>query len=202
MYLDKTGACAVLGTLHATLALKPERNVVFVAAIAENAIDATSYKPGDILTSLKGLTVEVGNTDAEGRLVLADAITYTCRQYKPKRLINIASLTGSIMVALGEKTAGLFSNNDALADEILTAGKRLDEPFWRMPIANEHKETIKRQASDLNNCGKIRYADASNAAAFLERFLENGSDGKPVEWAHLDIAGTCIEKNQCTGFGV
>lgn len=110
--MDKAGACAVLGALHATLQLKPPKNLVFVCAIAENAIGARVYKPGDIITSLKGLTVEVGNTDAEGRLVLADAITYTCRQYKPQRLIDIATLTGSIMAALGEKTAGLFSNDD------------------------------------------------------------------------------------------
>ncbi len=110
--MDKAGACAVLGALHATLQLKPAKNLVFVCAIAENAIGARVYKPGDIITSLKGLTVEVGNTDAEGRLVLADAITYTCRQYKPLRLIDIATLTGSIMAALGEKTAGLFSNDD------------------------------------------------------------------------------------------
>ena len=172
MYLDKTGACAVLGALHATLALKPKKNVVFVAAIAENAVDSRSYKPGDIIKSLKGLTVEVGNTDAEGRLVLADALTYTCRNYKPKRIIDIASLTGSIMVALGEQTAGLFSNNQELADEIVKAGKDVNEPFWQMPVTSEHRETIKRDAADLNNCGKIRWADSSNAAAFLERFLE------------------------------
>jgi leucyl aminopeptidase len=198
MYLDKTGACAVLGALHATLNLKPKKNVVFVAAIAENAVDSKSYKPGDIIKSLKGLTVEVGNTDAEGRLVLADALTYTCRHYKPKRIIDIASLTGSIMVALGEQTAGLFSNNQELADEIVKAGKTVNEPFWQMPVTPEHRETIKRDAADLNNCGKIRWADSSNAAAFLERFLE----GEP-QWAHLDIAGTCMDKSkQCNGFGV
>ena len=119
MYLDKTGACAVLGTLMATKVLKPKKNIVFVFGIAENAIGAKVYKPGDIITSLKGLTVEVGNTDAEGRLVLADALTYTCRQYNPKQLIDIASLTGSIMVALGENTAGLFSNNDRFAEKLL-----------------------------------------------------------------------------------
>lgn len=203
MHLDKTGATAVLGTLHATLALKPQKNVVFVFAIAENAIGAEAYKPGDILKSLKGLTVEVGNTDAEGRLVLADAITYTCQQYKPKKLINIASLTGSIMAALGLETAGLFSNDEELAKELIDAGKKCNEPLWRMPITKEHKETIKRTASDLNNCGKMRWADASNAAAFLENFLVKGEDGKAPKWAHLDIAGTCIDSsNSCTGFGV
>jgi leucyl aminopeptidase len=112
MYSDKCGAAAVLGTFKATAELKLEKNIVFVFGIAENAIGSRVYKPGDIVKSLKGLTVEIGNTDAEGRLVLADAITYTCREYKPKRLIDIATLTGSIMVALGEKTAGLFSNDD------------------------------------------------------------------------------------------
>lgn len=202
MHLDKTGAAAVLGTLKATTELKPEKNVVFVFGIAENAIGARVYKPGDIITSLKGLTVEVGNTDAEGRLVLADAITFTCREYKPKKMIDIASLTGSIMVALGESTAGLFSNNDELADSLFEAGKLHGEPLWRMPIYPEHRETIKRDAADLNNCGKMRWADGSNAAAFLEQFLEKVND-ETVEWAHLDIAGTCIDKKiGCTGFGV
>lgn len=198
MYLDKTGAAAVLGSLKATLELEPNKNVVFAVGIAENAIGARVYKPGDIIKSLKGLTVEIGNTDAEGRLVLADAITYTCRKYKPKRLIDIASLTGSIMVALGETTAGLYSNNDQLADELLAAGKETGEELWRMPITDEHKDTIKREAADLNNCGKIKWGDGNHAAAFLERFLE-----KDVKWAHLDIAGTCINKKiGCTGFGV
>ena len=202
MYLDKTGACAVIGALHATKALRPEKNVVFVCGIAENAIGGRVYKPGDIIRSLKGLSVEVGNTDAEGRLVLADTITYTCRQYDPKRLIDIASLTGSIMVALGEKTAGLFANNEDFAAEVLASGKDHSEPLWRMPIQEEHRETIKREAADLNNCGMIRWADASNAAAFLERFLEKRANGDEVQWAHLDIAGTCHSKEQgCTGFG-
>ena len=119
MHLDKGGACAVMGALHGTLELELKKNIVFVMALAENAIGAGVYKPGDIIQSLKGHTVEVGNTDAEGRLVLADAITYTCRAYQPEKLIDIATLTGSIMVALGEETAGLFSNDDNLADELL-----------------------------------------------------------------------------------
>lgn len=112
MHLDKGGACAVMGALHGTMSLKLRKNVVFVMALAENAIGAAVYKPGDIIQSLKGHTVEVGNTDAEGRLVLADAITYTCREYNPKALIDIATLTGSVMVALGEETAGLFTNDE------------------------------------------------------------------------------------------
>ena len=179
MYSDKCGAAAVLGTLKATAELKLEKNIVFVFGIAENAIGSRVYKPGDIVKSLKGLTVEIGNTDAEGRLVLADAITYTCREYNPKKLIDVATLTGSIMVALGEKTAGLFSNNDEFAAHLLQAGKDVGEPLWRMPIMAEHRETIKRDAADLNNCGKMRWADASNAAAFLELFLEK-TNGQTV----------------------
>ena len=170
-------------------------------AFAENAIGKDAYKPGDIIKSLKGLTVEVGNTDAEGRLVLADALTYTCKEFKPEKVIDIATLTGSVMVALGEKTAGLFSNDDEFATSLVESSKAVDEPLWRMPISDEHKETIKRVHADLNNCGKSRYADASNAAAFLERFLVENSDGENPKWAHLDIAGTCIDKGTCTGFG-
>lgn len=209
MYLDKGGACAVMGALHGTLSLKLRKNVVFVMAFAENAIGNGVYKPSDIITSLKGHTVEVGNTDAEGRLVLADAITYTCREFNPAALIDIATLTGSIMVALGEETAGLFSNDDKMAEELLAAGKTTGESLWRMPIADEHRKGIKRDAADLNNCGKSRYADASAAAAFLESFLEKRTGGddsteakKNPKWAHLDIAGTGINKKiGCTGFG-
>ena len=205
MHLDKGGACAVMGALHGTMSLDLKKNVVFVMAIAENAIGAEVYKPGDIIKSLKGHTVEIGNTDAEGRLVLADAITYTCREYKPEKLIDIATLTGSIMVALGEDTAGLFANDDTIAEDLLKAGKDTGETLWRMPIMAEHRKGIKREASDLNNCGTSRYADASSAAAFLESFLEKqgeAAEKKNPKWAHLDIAGTCINKKiGCTGFG-
>jgi leucyl aminopeptidase len=202
MHLDKGGACAVMGALVGTLDLAIPRNIVFVLGFAENAIGAKVYKPGDIVTSLKGLTVEVGNTDAEGRLVLADSLTYTCQKYQPKTIIDIATLTGSIMVALGEETAGLFSNDEELSDQLMASGKTSDEALWKMPIMNEHREGVKRDVADLNNCGKSRYADASSAAAFLERFLEkNKESGEVPKWAHLDIAGTCIAKKQCTGFG-
>ena len=208
MHLDKGGACAVMGALHGTMSLKLRKNVVFVMALAENAIGNGVYKPGDIVRSLKGHTVEIGNTDAEGRLVLADAITYTCREYNPAALVDIATLTGSVMVALGEETAGLFSNDDKMAKDLLAAGKTTGESLWRLPIADEHRKGIKRDASDLNNCGKSRYADASSAAAFLESFLEKHTGGdasetkKNPKWAHLDIAGTCINKKiGCTGFG-
>ena len=134
MFGDKNGACAVLGALHGCLDLQVSKNIVFAIGLAENAIDAKSFKPGDIIKSMKGLTVEIGNTDAEGRLVLADALTYTCREYNPKAIVDIATLTGSIMVALGEETAGLFSNDEDLAKDLLKAGKDTNEPLWRMPI--------------------------------------------------------------------
>lgn len=105
------------------------------------------------------------------------------------------------MVALGEDTAGVFSNNDKLAEDLIDSGKQCDENFWRMPITKEHREGIKRDVADINNCGKTRWADASSGAAFLERFLEKAKDGTEPTWAHLDIAGTCIKKGECTGFG-
>jgi len=119
MYGDKNGACAVLGALHGVFELKPKLNIVFAMGFAENAIDAKCYKPGDIITTRKGLTVEIGNTDAEGRLVLSDTFTYVQDHYKPKILIDLATLTGACMIALGQDTAGLFSNDDQLADSLL-----------------------------------------------------------------------------------
>ena len=119
MYGDKNGACAVLGALHGCLELGLRKNVVFAIGLAENAIDSKSYKPGDIIGSMKGLTVEIGNTDAEGRLVLADTMTYVQQEFTPKKMIDLATLTGAVKVALGNETAGLFANNDALADSLL-----------------------------------------------------------------------------------
>ena len=135
MYGDKNGACAVLGALHGVLNSQPKINIVFALGIAENAIDSRSYKPGDILKSMKGLTVEIGNTDAEGRLVLADTFTYVQREFKPTEMIDLATLTGACMVALGSETAGLFSNNDEMASSLLKSGTTVFEPLWRLPIA-------------------------------------------------------------------
>lgn len=189
MYGDKNGACAVIGALHGVLELKPKKNIVFAVGLAENAIDARSYKPGDIIKSMKGLTVEIGNTDAEGRLVLADTFTYVQREFKPKNMINLATLTGACLVALGHDTAGLFSNSDTLSDQLLGSSKRTFEPLWRMPILEEHHEAMKGKFSDLCNKGNTPYGGASQAAAFLEKFVDKG-----VDWAHLDIAGPAIRK--------
>jgi len=121
MYGDKGGACAVFGALYGALKLKPKKNIIFAGAFADNAIDAKSYKPGDIIQSLKGLTVEIGNTDAEGRLVLCDTMTYVQREYKPARMVDIATLTGACIVALGQTTGGLFSNDDEFANQLLAS---------------------------------------------------------------------------------
>ena len=143
MFGDKNGSCAVLGALHGVLASKPKVNIVFAMGFAENAIDSKSYKPGDILTSMKGLTVEIGNTDAEGRLVLADTMTYVQREFKPEQMIELSTLTGACMVALGENTAGLFSNDDDLSKSLLDAGENTFEPLWRMPIGEDAHESMK-----------------------------------------------------------
>ena len=161
MYGDKNGACAVLGALHGCLDLKPKKNVVFAIGLAENAIDSKSYKPGDIIKSMKGLTVEIGNTDAEGRLVLADTMTYVQREFTPKKMIDLATLTGAVKVALGFDTAGFFTSHDDFSTELLDSSKRTFEPIWRLPISKEHRDSMKGAHSDLNNKGKTPYGGAS-----------------------------------------
>ena len=188
MYGDKDGAVAVFGALHGTLRLKPKKNIVFAGGFADNAIDANSYKPGDIITSLKGLTVEIGDTDSEGRLVLCDTMTYVQREFKPKRMIDLATLTGSCIVALGIQTAGLFSNDDEFVSQIIASSARSFEPMWRLPINDEHRDSMTSTPyADLNNDGSSRWGGACTAAAFLEFFVE-----KDVKWCHFDIAGPAI----------
>lgn len=204
MHMDKGGACAVMGALSGCLDLQIKKNIVFVFGFAENAIGSLAYKPGDIITSLKGLTVEIGNTDAEGRLVLADSMTYTCRKYKPQQVIELSTLTGAVLVALGAETAGVFSNKDELVEKLKKASKESNEPIWHLPITNEHREAMKRTQADLNNMGKTRFGGASQAAAFLECFLEKNTgkdNNKVADWAHIDIAGAAKPKDECTGFG-
>ena len=140
MYLDKGGACSVIGALHGAMELGLKINAVFAMGLAENAIDAKSYKPMDIITSLKGYTVEIDNTDAEGRLILADTFTYVQREFKPKRLIDLATLTGAIRIARGLETAGHFSNDDDFAQELSVGGHDVFEKTWRMPIPDESKD--------------------------------------------------------------
>ncbi len=189
MHLDKSGACTVLAAMHCIAELGLPINVVGCLALAENAIGRNSYKPSDVLTSLNGKTVEITNTDAEGRLCLADALEHVQRYYKPDILIDVATLTGACMVALGEKTAGLFSNNDGLARSLLELSDQVGEPFWRLPILEEHVRAMKGRVADLKNSGN-RWGGACTAAAFLQEFIN-----KDVKWAHLDVAGPAMEES-------
>ena len=143
MYGDKGGSCAVIGALKGTLELGFKKNIVFACGFAENAIGNGAYKPGDIIKGMNGLSVEIGNTDAEGRLVLADTMTYVQNKFKPKQIVDVATLTGACVVALGNETAGLFSNDDGITKELIKAAEQSFEPVWHMPIQEEHKEAIK-----------------------------------------------------------
>ena len=199
---DMGGAAAVTGLMHALAARKAKANVVGVIGLVENAVDGHAQRPGDIVTSMSGQTIEVLNTDAEGRLVLADALWYANDRFKPRFMINLATLTGAIMVALGQHYAGLFSNNDELAGRLFGAGQASQERLWRMPLGPEYDKLIDSKNADMKNiCG--RYGGAIIAAQFLQRFV------KDTPWAHLDIAGTAMgapssEINQSwgSGFGV
>ncbi len=184
MKCDMAGAGAVLGLVQAAARLGIRKNILGVIASAENAISANSYKPGDVYKSASGKTVEITNTDAEGRLVLADALTYVQRKHQPSRIIDLATLTGGIVIALGEEATGLFSNNDKLATALVEAGDRCFERVWRMPLYPEHKEALKSPIADMKNSAG-RKASSCTGAMFLGQFIE-----RDTPWAHLDIAGT------------
>ncbi len=184
MYLDKHGACNALSIFKTVVEMNLPINIVCAIGAAENSIDSNSYKPSDIIKSHKGYTVEITNTDAEGRLVLADVLSYVQDNYKPEHVIDLATLTGACMVALGNKTAGLFTNDEKLSSELVKASEEVLEPLWHLPITNEHREDLKSPFADLKNAGKDRYGGASKGAAFLEKFINKG-----VKWVHLDIAG-------------
>jgi len=183
MKCDMAGAAATLGVIQAAVDLGLKTNLLCVLAVAENAIGPASYKPGDVYRSYSGKTVEISNTDAEGRLVLADALSYIQDKYKPSRLIDMATLTGEIVVALGEAATGLFSNDDALVKDLEKAAERTDERLWRMPLYPQYKMLLKSTIADIKNAGP-RTASSCSAAIFLEQFIKN------TPWAHLDIAGT------------
>jgi len=199
----------VLGAFKAVATLGIKRNVVAVLAIAENAIGENAFKPHNIIRSHAGLTVEIKNTDAEGRLVLADALSYAQSRVKPHTIIDLATLTGACVVALGEYAAGLFSNNAALSSALGTAGSSVGERLWPLPIFPEHKEEIKAAShADLQSTGAGRYGGSCTAAAFLENFIGVGGASAPA-WAHLDIAGPAMYSKPRgymnaggTGFGV
>ena len=207
MYMDCGGASTVLGTLQAVASLGLKLNIVGVLALAENSIDAKAYKPGAVLKSLNGKTVEVGNTDAEGRLCLADAMTLMQKKYDLKQLIEFSTLTGACAVALGEHAAGLFSDNADLVAALEQSGLRTGDRVWRMPLLAEYLGEIKGAESDLSNTGESRYGGACTAAAFLHQFVDL-PEGRG--WAHLDIAGVAMASKSHkswspkngTGFGV
>ncbi len=182
MKFDMCGAASVLGTLHAIAEMKLPINVVGVIAASENMPGGKATKPGDVVTSMSGQTIEILNTDAEGRLVLADALTYAER-FKPQAVIDIATLTGACVIALGNHRSGLFSSHDGLADALLAAGRESGDPCWRMPLDDEYGEGLKSNFADMANVGG-RAGGSITAACFLAKFA------KSFEWAHLDIAGT------------
>lgn len=181
MKYDMGGAASVLGTFRALAELKPRLNVVGLIPACENMPDGASYKPGDILTSLSGQTIEVLNTDAEGRLILCDALTYAER-FKPRAVVDIATLTGACVVALGGVRSGLFATDDQLAEQLLAAGDAALDPCWRLPLDDEYAEGLKTNFADVANVAG-RAGGAVVAAKFLQRFTQN------YPWAHLDIAG-------------
>ena len=199
---DMGGAAAVIGLMHTLAARKARANVVGILGLVENMPDGNAQRPGDIVKSMSGQTIEVINTDAEGRLVLCDALWYCNETFKPQFMVNLATLTGAIMVALGSHHAGLFSNNDTLAARLTAAGLATNERLWRMPLGREYDKMIDSKFADMKNTGG-RYAGSITAAQFLQRFV------KETPWAHLDIAGTAmgsptdeINRSWGSGFGV
>ncbi len=183
MKFDKSGAVAVLGILRAAAALKVAPRVVGVLCAAENLPGGSAYRPGDVVRTYSGKTIEVLNTDAEGRVVLSDGLGYVVQEYKPDEVIDLATLTGAEVVALGDDTAGLVATDDRLAQGLLAASASTGEPVWRMPLTDYHRELVKSEIADVRNSTEIRVAGMLTAAAFLETFV--GS----TPWAHLDIAG-------------
>jgi leucyl aminopeptidase len=199
---DMAGAACVVGLMHALASRKARANVIGAIGLVENMPDGNAQRPGDIVTTMSGQTIEIINTDAEGRLVLADVLWYVQDRYKPKFMIDLATLTGAILVALAQEYAGLFSNNDELSDRLTAAGKATGERVWRMPIGPEFDKMIESKFADMKNTGG-RYGGSSSAAALLQRFVNE------VPWAHLDIAGTAmgspqteINRGWASGWGV
>jgi leucyl aminopeptidase len=183
MKWDMGGAGVVIGLMRALASRKAKVNAVGVVGLVENMPSATAQRPGDVVKTMSGQTIEVINTDAEGRLVLADAMWWAQQRFKPQAMIDLATLTGAIIVALGHHHAGLFANDDALADALLAAGKAVGEPLWRMPLGPDYDRQVRSDIADMKNVGG-RDAGSITAAQILQRFVQDG-----VPWAHLDIAG-------------
>ncbi|MGE4431584.1 MAG: leucyl aminopeptidase [Sphingobium sp.] len=203
MKWDMGGAGAVAGTMRALAGRKAKARVVGICGLVENMPDGNAQRPGDIVTSMSGQTIEVLNTDAEGRLVLCDALTLAQHSYKPDIVIDLATLTGAMIVALGHEYAGLFSNDDDLAEKLTAAGQKAGDPLWRFPLGDAYDKLLDSPIADIKNIGG-RFAGSITAAQFIKRFVEDG-----VKWAHLDIAGMvwadkpgAVWDRGATGYGV
>ncbi|WP_460912682.1 leucyl aminopeptidase family protein [Spirosoma areae] len=203
MKSDMGGAAAVLGTVEVAAKLKLLIHVIGIVPATENAVDGRSTKPGDVITSYIGKTIEIIDTDAEGRVILADGLGYIVRNYQPDVLIDLATLTGSVISTLGYHAAGLFTQNDELAAQLTQAANQTGERLWRLPLWDDYREDIKSDVADLKNFSGKPIAGAISAAKFLEVFT-----GKHPTWAHLDIAGTAFadtefgSQKNATGFGI
>tara|TARA_B100000003_G_scaffold188725_1_gene185333 strand:- start:610 stop:2070 length:1461 start_codon:yes stop_codon:yes gene_type:complete len=204
MTYDMAGSAVVVGLMKNLALRKAKVNAVGVVGLVENMPDGNAQRPGDIVKSYSGKTIEILNTDAEGRLVLADALTFTEKKYKPKFIVDLATLTGAIIVSLGSEYAGLFSNDDKLSDELFKSGNKVGEKVWRMPLNENYDKLINSKKADMQNINYVGGAGSTTAAQFLQRFILN-----KTPWAHLDIAGMAFSKyggalnsGGATGFGV
>lgn len=190
MKMDMGGAATVYSVFKSCVETNIKKNILLVIPAAENALSGNSYKPGDIFTSYLGKTVEIGNTDAEGRLVLADAISYVSKKYSPTSIIDVATLTGACMVALGPTLIAMMGNNEVMKKGIFDSGEKTYERVWELPIYEEHRDLIKSRFADIKNIGG-KFGGAITAGAFLEAFVPNG-----VNWVHLDIAGAATTSKE------
>jgi len=203
MVADMAGAAAVAGTMRALALSRAKADVVGLVGLVENMPDGAAQRPGDIVRTMKGDTVEIISTDAEGRMVLADLLWHAAGRYSPAAIVDLATLTGAMVIALGGERAGLFANDDRLADDLLAAADGCGEGLWRMPLDEGYDEALKSRRADVKNAGG-REAGAVTAARFLSRFVPEGTP-----WAHLDIAGVAdrksargVEPEGGTGWGV
>jgi leucyl aminopeptidase len=202
---DMGGSAAVVGTMVALAKRKAKANVIGLVGLVENMPDGNAQRPGDIVKAAAGKTIEIQNTDAEGRLVLADVLWYAQKKFNPKAMIDLATLTGAIIISLGNEHAGVFSNNDDLVAKLTAAGKAEGEPIWRLPLGPGYDKQIDSDVADMKNIGAAGNAGSITAAQFLQRFVDDGR-----AWAHLDIAGTAwksgndnpLEPTWATGWGV
>ena len=204
MTYDMAGSAVVVGLMKNLAFRKAKINAVGVVGLVENMVSGNAQRPGDIVKSYSGKTIEILNTDAEGRLVLADALTFTEKKFKPKFMIDLATLTGAIIVSLGSEYAGLFSNNDKLSKQLIEAGEKVEEKLWRMPLHKNFDKLINSKNADMQNINYVGGAGSTTAAQFLQRFILN-----KTPWAHLDIAGMAFSKyggalnsGGATGYGV